>query len=311
MHSSIDSASAASASAPSPLSASDYMRMILTAPVYDVCIETALQKANRLSRRYNSNIYLKREDTQPVFSFKLRGAYNKMSSLTRAQKAKGVVTCSAGNHAQGVALAAQYMNVHATIVMPTFAASIKVDAVRAYGAEVILHGADFDEAAAECRRLALQSGKVILPPFDDPHVIAGQGTIAMEMCRQWSFTKHGASTPDVIFVCVGGGGLIAGISVYCKQLWPNVKIIGVEAYDANSMQLALLKGERVEMQSVGLFADGAAVRLAGEETFRLCRMYVDEVITVDNDEICASDKGYIRGHALCARTRRCIESGGM
>ena len=221
-----------------------------------------------------------------MFSFKLRGAYNKMSQLSAAERAAGVLTCSAGNHAQGVALAASRMQVRSTILMPVFTPAIKVRAVRALGAEVILHGADFDSAAAECRRLSAESGRVIVHPYDDPHVIAGQGTVGMELLRQWSLPEP----IDAVFVCVGGGGLIAGIAAYIKALQPAVRIIGVEADDAAAMTQSLAAGRRVELAEVGLFADGAAVRLVGKETFRLCQQLVDGMVTVSNDEICAAIK---------------------
>ena len=268
------------------LSHSDYLRMILTAKVYDVAIESPLQLAQSLSARTGHSIYLKREDLQPVFSFKLRGAYNKIASLSAEQRQAGILTCSAGNHAQGVALAASKLHIRSTILMPVHTPAIKVNAVRRLGAEVILHGSDFDEAAAECRRLSAASGRVIVHPYDDPHVIAGQGTIAMEIVRQWT-----AEQPiDTVFVCVGGGGLIAGISTYIKALFPATRIVGVEADDAAAMTQSLAAGRRIELKEVGLFADGAAVRLVGEETFRLCRQFVDEMVTVSNDEICAAIK---------------------
>ena len=209
-----------------------------------------------------------------------------MVNLTAAEKAAGVLTCSAGNHAQGVALAAQRMHIRATILMPTFTPAIKVRAVKALGAEVILHGNDFDEAAAECRRLSAQSGRVIVHPYDDPHVIAGQGTIGMEVLRQWT----SVAPLDAVFVCVGGGGLISGVALYIKALLPHVRIIGVEADDACAMTQSLRAGHRVELKEVGLFADGAAVRLVGKETFRLCQQLVDDMALVTNDEICAAIK---------------------
>lgn len=269
---------------PADLSLNDYLRMILTAKVYDVAHETPLQLAKTLSSRVAHSIYLKREDLQPVFSFKLRGAYNKMSSLSDVEKSRGVLTCSAGNHAQGVALAASKMNIKATILMPVFTPSIKVDAVRRLGAEVIMYGEDFDAAATECRRLASLDGRTIIHPYDDPHVIAGQGTIGMEILRQWT-----SSQPiHTIFVCVGGGGLIAGVGAYIKCLMPNVRIVGVEAVDACAMYQSLDAGRPIELRQVGLFADGAAVRSVGKETFRLAQQVVDEVILVNNDEICAA-----------------------
>jgi threonine dehydratase len=280
----VSSYSSSSSSSP-PSNLVNYLPLILTAQVYDVAIESPLTFAKNLSRRYSNSIYMKREDLQPVFSFKLRGAYNKMSQLSAEERSKGVITCSAGNHAQGVALAANKMNIKASIVMPVHTPLIKVNAVRALGAEVILFGSDFDQAAAECRRLAQSSNKTIVHPYDDKYVIAGQGTIGMEILRQLNGEKISA-----IFVCVGGGGLIAGIAAYIKPLFPHIKIIGVEADDAAGMFTSLQAGKRVELQQVGLFADGAAVRLVGEETFRICQHYVDSVILVNNDEICAAIK---------------------
>ena len=269
-----------------PLSAADYLRLILTSRVYDVAIESPLQLAANISSRIHNAIYLKREDLQPVFSFKLRGAYNAMTAMSSERLANGVLTCSAGNHAQGVALAAERLRIKATILMPKHTPLIKVNAVRRRGAEVILFGADFDQCAAECRRLATESGRPIIHPYDDPYVIAGQGTIAVEVLRQWTRPKP----PHTVFVCVGGGGLISGIAVYIKQLYPQVRIVGVEAEDADAMTQSLRAGRRVELKEVQLFADGAAVRLVGSETFRLCQEYVDDMVVVTNDEICAAIK---------------------
>lgn len=247
--------------------------------------ETPLTHATNLSNRLESNVFLKREDLLPVFSFKLRGAYNKMAHLTPQEKWKGVVACSAGNHAQGVAYSARKLKIPATITMPTGTPAIKHSNVSRLGGTVVLHGADFDEAKAECNRLADAHGLINIPPFDDPYVIAGQGTIGMEIVRQADLSKL-----EAIFCCVGGGGLIAGIGVYIKRIAPHVKIIGVETYDANAMVQSLKAGKRVVLNEVGLFADGAAVKTVGEETFRVAQEVVDDVIQVTTDEICAAIK---------------------
>ncbi|MBU1665406.1 MAG: threonine ammonia-lyase, biosynthetic [Gammaproteobacteria bacterium] len=262
----------------------DYLERILLARVYDVAIESPLEEATNLSRRLGNTIMLKREDMQPVFSFKLRGAYNKMAGLTKAQLKRGVVAASAGNHAQGVALSAQVLGCEATIVMPATTPAIKVDAVAKRGAQVILHGDSYDDAYHHAKAIAKREKKVFIHPYDDPEVIAGQGTIGMELLRQ-------ARTPiDAIFVPVGGGGLIAGIAAYIKRLKPEIKVIGVEPEDADAMARSLCKKERIVLPQVGLFADGVAVKQVGEETFRLCQLYVDEIIRVSNDAICAAIK---------------------
>ncbi len=262
----------------------DYIRKILTARVYDVAIESPLDTMPRLTKRLGRPVLLKREDLQPVFSFKLRGAYNKMSGLSPDQIARGVVCASAGNHAQGVALAAAKLGARAVIVMPRTTPSIKVDACRARGAEVVLHGDAFDEALAQAKILEAEQGLTFLHPFDDPEVIAGQGTIGKEILEQHT------GPIEAIFVPVGGGGLAAGIATFVKYLRPGTKVIGVEPEDAACMAAALAAGTRVSLPSVGLFADGVAVRQAGEETFRLCREHLDEVITVDTDAMCAAVK---------------------
>jgi threonine dehydratase len=262
----------------------DYLERILLARVYDVAIESPLEQADNLSRRLGNGIWLKREDLQPVFSFKLRGAYNKMAGLAPELLARGVVAASAGNHAQGVALAAQVLGCEATIVMPATTPRIKVDAVARRGARVVLHGDAYDEAYAQARNIAEAEGKTFVHPYDDPDVIAGQGTIAMELLRQARHPIH------AVFVPVGGGGLIAGIAVYLKRLKPEIKVIGVEPEDADAMARSLCKKERIVLPQVGIFADGVAVRQVGEETFRLCQLYVDEVLRVDNDAICAAIK---------------------
>ncbi|KAJ3000176.1 hypothetical protein HDV02_000459 [Globomyces sp. JEL0801] len=253
----------------------DYLQMVLTARVYDVAIETPLQKAINLSARINNTILFKREDLQPVFSFKCRGAFNKMYNLSEEEKKMGVLACSAGNHAQGVALAASKLGIQATIVMPSGAPRIKWKNVQRLGATVLLHGNDFEDCKIECARLCKENGMTDIPPYDDPLVIAGQGTIGMEILRQ----AH-----------CKGGGLIAGIAAYVKRLYPNIKIIGVEAYDANAMAQSLLAGKPVTLNQVGLFADGAAVRAIGKETFRVCQSLVDEVVMVSTDELCAAIK---------------------
>jgi threonine dehydratase len=271
----------------------------LTSKVYEVVEETSLTHATNLSNRLECKVLLKREDLQPVFSFKLRGAYNKMAHLDRGKSWKGVVACSAGNHAQGVAYSARKLKIPATIVMPQGTPSIKHKNVSRLGGTVVLHGADFDAAKEECSRLEQQHGLTNIPPFDDPYVIAGQGTIGMELLRQTNVQKL-----EAIFCCVGGGGLIAGIGVYVKRIAPHVKIIGVEAYDANAMVQSLQKGERVFLKDVGLFADGAAVKTVGEETFRLCQDVVDEVIQVSTDETCAAIKDVFED------TRSIVEPAG-
>jgi threonine dehydratase len=262
----------------------DYLQRILTSRVYDVAIETPLELAPSLSARFGNRILLKREDMQPVFSFKLRGAYNKMSGLTKAQLKHGVIAASAGNHAQGVALSAQKLGCRAVIVMPFTTPKIKVDAVEARGAEVILLGETYSDAYAEALKIAKKRKLTFVHPYDDPDVIAGQGTIAMEILRQTHAPIH------AIFVAIGGGGLISGIASYVKRLQPEVKIIGVQPVDSDAMYRSLKAGRRVALEHVGLFADGVAVKQVGEETFRICRELVDEVMLVDTDAICAAIK---------------------
>ncbi|MNM57902.1 L-threonine dehydratase biosynthetic IlvA [compost metagenome] len=263
---------------------SDYVRRILAAPVYDLAIETPLQRAPALSATLGNQVLLKREDLQPTFSFKIRGAYNRLSRLSPAQRARGVITASAGNHAQGVALAARELGMRATIVMPTTTPELKVNGVRSRGGEVVLHGDSFPHALAHALKLADSEGATFVPPFDDPDVIAGQGTVAMEILRQ----QPGAL--DAIFVPVGGGGLIAGIAAYVKYLRPEVKVIGVEPQDYNCLQVAMQAAERVVLPQVGSFAEGVAVAQIGAHCFEVCRHFVDEVITVSNDELCAAIK---------------------
>jgi len=262
----------------------DYLKKILTAQVYDVAIETPLELAPGLSKRINNQLLLKREDMQEVFSFKLRGAHNKMSKLSPEILKRGVVTASAGNHAQGVALVARRLNCKATIVMPVTTPQIKIQAVEAYGANIILHGDSFDDAYAQAMLLAEQKKLTFIPPYDDPEIIAGQGTIGMEILRQHTKPLH------AVFVPIGGGGLISGIAAYIKSLHPEIKIIGVEPVDSNAMYLSMQKGRRVKIPQVGVFADGVAIKQVGQETFRLCRELVDEIILVDTDAICAAIK---------------------
>jgi threonine dehydratase len=262
----------------------EYIKRILQARVYDVARETPLEPAPRLSQRLGNHISLKREDLQPVFSFKLRGAYNKIIHLSEQERARGVICASAGNHAQGVALAGQKLGIPATIVMPKTTPEIKVNAVRSLGGEAILHGSSYDAAYEHAMKLVAERGLTFIHPYDDPLVIAGQGTVAMEVMHQ---TRQ---PPEAIFVPVGGGGLISGIALYMKYLCPTMKVIGVEPDDAPCMHEALKAGERVILDQVGIFADGVAVRQAGEETFRIARELVDEVILVSTDEICAAIK---------------------
>ena len=262
----------------------DYVERILRARVYDVAKETPLEPALRLSARLENRVLLKREDLQPVFSFKLRGAYNKIAGLSAHERARGVITSSAGNHAQGVALAAQKLGVEALIVMPKTTPRIKVEAVESLGAEIVLHGSSFDDAWIHADELANVRGMVFVHPFDDQEVIAGQGTVGMEIVRQHS------QPLDAIFVAVGGGGLIAGIAAYVKSLWPQTKVIGVEPEEAPSMYRALQAGKRIVLDQVGIFADGVAVKQVGKEPFRIAQACVDEVMLVSTDEICAAIK---------------------
>ncbi len=262
----------------------DYLEAILNARVYDVAVETPLDEAPNLSQRLGNRLLLKREDLQPIFSFKLRGAYNKMARLPTDVLGRGVIAASAGNHAQGVALAAERLGAPATIVMPTTTPRIKVNAVAARGAAVVLEGDSYDEAYARAAGIERDEGLTFIHPYDDPDVIAGQGTIAMEILRQCREPVH------AIFVPVGGGGLIAGIAAYVKRLRPEILIVGVEPEDADAMSRSLRAGRRVTLSHVGLFADGVAVKQVGSETFRLARRYVDEVVLVDTDELCAAIK---------------------
>jgi threonine dehydratase len=262
----------------------DYVKMILRAPVYDVARETPLDLAPAISRRLGNQVWLKREDMQPVFSYKIRGAYNLMVSLSEDERGIGVIAASAGNHAQGVAYAARVLGCHATIVMPKTTPEIKIESVRRLGADIVLHGNTYDEASDYAHKLAVERELTYIPPYDHPLVIAGQGTVAMEILRQHPHPL------DAIFVPVGGGGLIAGVAVYAKALYPTIRIIGVEPDEAPSMQQALAAGTRVRLERIGIFADGAAVRQVGVEPFAIAQRCVDEVLTVSIDEICAAVK---------------------
>jgi len=262
----------------------EYLKRILTAHVYDVAEETPLDYASNLSGRFDNNIWLKREDEQAVFSFKCRGAFNKMSQFSKAQLRKGVIAASAGNHAQGVALGGQVLSTRTVIVMPRTTPKIKVDAVAMRGAEVILHGDNYDGAYAKVEELIAKHKLNFVHPFDDPYTIAGQGTIGFEMLKQHVDDIH------AIFAPVGGGGLIAGIAAYVKQVRPDIRLIGVESEDADAMYQSLAAGRRVQLKEVGIFCDGTAVRRVGQETFKIARKCVDEVIRVSNDEVCAAIK---------------------
>ena len=285
--------------------AQSYIKRILNAQVYDVARETPLDPAPLLSARLGNHALLKREDLQPVFSFKCRGAYNKMIHLDGASRAAGVVAASAGNHAQGVALAASKLGIKAKIVMPVTTPLIKVEAVRALGAKVVLSGDSFDEAAVRAAALVEAEGLTFVHPFDDPDVIAGQATVAVELVRQ-------ASRPlDYVFVCCGGGGLLAGMATYLRYVWPQTKIIGVEPEDAACVQSALHQGRRVTLREVGLFADGCAVAQVGKETFRLIRESVDEVMTVSTDEICAAVKDIFEDTRAIAEPAGALAVAGM
>ena len=262
----------------------DYLQKILRARVYDVAKESPLDRAKNLSKKLKNDIWLKREDLQPVFSFKLRGAFNRMSQLTKEELSKGVIASSAGNHAQGVALSASFLKCRAVIVMPLTTPIMKVRAVESHKAEVILYGETYDECYEKALEISKEKNLTFIHPFDDSEVIAGQGTIGHEILRQSN------TPPDAIYIAVGGGGLIAGVSAYVKAIWPETKIIGVEPEDACAMTLSLKANKPIELESVGLFADGVAVRKVGEKTFSICKKYVDQMITVNTDEICAAIK---------------------
>jgi len=264
------------------LNTQDYITRIDSARVYDVADRTPLERANNLSQRMENTILMKREDLQPIHSFKLRGAYNKIAGLSDDVVSKGVICSSAGNHAQGVALAAKRRNVRAVVVMPVTTPNIKVDAVRVLGGEVILHGDNYDDAYAHARELEISDKLVFIHPFDDPDVIAGQGTIGAEILQQ------AEATIDAIFVPIGGGGLIAGIAVYVKTKNPDIRVIGVEPADSAAMRDSLNAGAPITLEHVGIFADGVAVRRVGDLSFQLCAQFVDEILTVDTDQVCAA-----------------------
>ena len=276
----------------------DYLKKILTSRVYDVAIETPLELAPNLSERTGNRIYFKREDMQSVFSFKLRGAYNKMAHLTPAQLKRGVICASAGNHAQGVALSAKTLGCRAVIVMPTTTPQVKIDAVRARGGEVVLAGDSYSDAYQHALKLEKKEKLTFVHPFDDPDVIAGQGTIAMEILRQHAGPIH------AVFVAIGGGGLIAGVGAYIKAVRPDIKVIGVQTTDSDAMARSLKAGRRVALNDVGLFSDGTAVKLVGEETFRIAKKVVDEIILVDTDDVCAAIKD------VFSDTRSILEPAG-
>ena len=283
---------------PKHLSPADYLKKILTARVYDVAIESALQPAVALGKRLHNTVLLKREDQQSVRTFKLRGAYNKMAHLTPAQLQQGVICASAGNHAQGVALAAHHLKARAVIVMPSTTPQIKVDAVAALGGETVLFGDSYSDAYAHALVLQKQQGLTFVHPFDDPDVIAGQGTIAMEILRQHQ------GRLDAVFVAIGGGGLISGVANYIKSVRPEIKVIGVQMTDSDAMMQSVTAKKRVALADVGLFADGTAVKLVGEETFRIARKLVDDYVTVDTDAVCAAIKD------VFVDTRSIVEPSG-
>ena len=284
------------------LQPADYLKKILTARVYDVAHESALEVAKNLSRRLHNTVLLKREDQQPVFSFKLRGAYNKMAHLTPAQLKKGVICASAGNHAQGVALGASRLGAKAVIVMPITTPALKINAVKALGGEVVLFGDSYSDAHQHALKLEKKNGMSFVHPFDDPDVIAGQGTIAMEMLRQLQGLN--LNTIDAVFVAIGGGGLIAGVANYIKAVRPEIKVIGVQMDDSSAMMQSVTAGKRVALHDVGLFSDGTAVKLVGEETFRISRNLVDAYMTVDTDAVCAAIKD------VFVDTRSIVEPAG-
>ncbi|MGL4382031.1 MAG: threonine ammonia-lyase, biosynthetic [Vibrio sp.] len=282
----------------------DYLRQILRSPVYEVATITPLQNMPRLSARIANQVQIKREDRQPVHSFKLRGAYNMVAHLSQAQKDAGVIAASAGNHAQGMALSGSKLGIKTTIVMPRTTPDIKVEAVRGFGGEVLLHGNNFDEAKAEAERLAKQQGYTFVPPFDHPLVIAGQGTIGMEMLQQNGHL-------DYIFVPVGGGGLAAGVAVLVKQLMPEIQVIAVEPEDSACLKAALDAGKPVVLDQVSMFADGVAVKRIGDETFRLCQQYLDGHITVSSDEICAAVKDIFEDTRAIAEPSGALALAGL
>ncbi|MBA2965377.1 MULTISPECIES: threonine ammonia-lyase, biosynthetic [Ramlibacter] len=280
------------------LKPADYLKKILTARVYDVAVESALEPAKALSRRLHNKVLLKREDQQPVFSFKLRGAYNKMAQLEPQALKQGVICASAGNHAQGVAMAAHRLGTRALVVMPVTTPNLKVDAVKALGGEVVLHGDSYSDAYGHAVALCEQQGLTFIHPFDDPDVIAGQGTIAMEILRQHQ------GPLDAVFVAIGGGGLVSGVANYIKAVRPEIKVIGVQMNDSDAMQQSVAAHKRVTLADVGLFSDGTAVKLVGEETFRIARELVDEYVVVDTDAVCAAIKD------VFVDTRSIVEPAG-
>ncbi|TQP47474.1 threonine ammonia-lyase, biosynthetic [Vibrio cholerae] len=282
----------------------EYLRQILRSPVYEVANVTPLQTMPRLSARIGNQVQIKREDRQPVHSFKLRGAYNMVSHLSEAQKAAGVIAASAGNHAQGMALSGTKLSIKTTIVMPRTTPDIKVEAVRGFGGEVLLHGSNFDEAKAEAERLSKEQGYTFVPPFDHPLVIAGQGTIGMEMLQQNGHL-------DYIFVPVGGGGLAAGVAVLVKQLMPEIQVIAVEPEDSACLKAALDAGKPVVLDQVSMFADGVAVKRIGDETFRLCQQYIDGHVTVSSDEICAAVKDIFEDTRAIAEPSGALALAGL
>ncbi|EGS7961546.1 threonine dehydratase [Vibrio cholerae] len=282
----------------------EYLRQILRSPVYEVANVTPLQTMPRLSARIGNQVQIKREDRQPVHSFKLRGAYNMVSHLSEAQKAAGVIAASAGNHAQGMALSGTKLGIKTTIVMPRTTPDIKVEAVRGFGSEVLLHGSNFDEAKAEAERLSKEQGYTFVPPFDHPLVIAGQGTIGMEMLQQNGHL-------DYIFVPVGGGGLAAGVAVLVKQLMPEIQVIAVEPEDSACLKAALDAGKPVVLDQVSMFADGVAVKRIGDETFRLCQQYIDGHVTVSSDEICAAVKDIFEDTRAIAEPSGALALAGL
>ncbi len=282
-----------------------YIKRILDARIYDLAVETPLDIAKSLSRRLDNQVLLKREDLQPVFSFKIRGAYNRLLKLTQEQRQRGVITASAGNHAQGVAYSAQHLGIDATIVMPRSTPAIKVEAVRGYGGRVVLHGDAFDEAAAHARQLTEEQGRTYVPPYDDPDVIAGQGTVAMELLRQHP------GIIDAVFVPVGGGGLAAGMAAYIKYVRPGIKVYAVEPEDAACLDAAMKAGERVVLPEVGIFADGVAVAQIGEEPFRVLQDTIDGVITANTDEICAAIKDIFEDTRSIAEPAGALSLAGL
>lgn len=282
----------------------EYLRQILRSPVYEVANVTPLQTMPRLSARIGNQVQIKREDRQPVHSFKLRGAYNMVSHLSEAQKAAGVIAASAGNHAQGMALSGTKLGIKTTIVMPRTTPDIKVEAVRGFGGEVLLHGSNFDEAKTEAERLSKEQGYTFVPPFDHPLVIAGQGTIGMEMLQQNGHL-------DYIFVPVGGGGLAAGVAVLVKQLMPEIQVIAVEPEDSACLKAALDAGKPVMLDQVSMFADGVAVKRIGDETFRLCQQYIDGHVTVSSDEICAAVKDIFEDTRAIAEPSGALALAGL